>query len=550
MYSRILLAYDGSTEGRSALREGALVARRHHAKVFLLSVITEGAGTKLSEGVGGAGVSQQLPQYEAVLREGLERLQALGFDASARLVVGEPAEQIGAYAREVGADLVVVGHRRQSALGRWWSGPRGAYLVDHIGCSLLVCRNLLSDEAFERAMSRSDAAAVIAQAPGVRTPPPTAPALVPSAPPTAQSGTQPGTRSAIPEPQGMAASPRRRNLRLALFLLLPLVLLVAAILYVTGGRDVSIDDAYVNAETVGLSTDVSGIVARVAVHDNEAVQAGQVLFVLDDAPFRYALQHAQAQLGNVRDDLLALQANYRSMQAQIRQAQINVQYNSTLNKRQRALLNVHYVSRTAFDTTQRGLQSSQQGLAALNSQLQGMAATLNGDPEGPVRNNPRYMAALAQVREAARELAHTVVRAPFQGIVTDVPALTLGRYLPASTTGFYLVDTAHAWVDAQPKETQLTNVRAGQPVTVRVDTYPDLRWQGIVQSVSPASSQQFSLLPAENTSGNWVKVVQRIPLRVRFVRSTAQLPPLRAGMSVEITVHTGHARGWPWQHAR
>jgi nucleotide-binding universal stress UspA family protein len=140
VYSRILLAYDGSTEGRSGLREGALVARRNHAQVFLLSVITEGAGTKLSEGVGGAGVSQQLPQYEAVLREGLERLQALGFEASAKLAVGEAAEQIGAYAREVGADLVVVGHRRQSALGRWWSGPRGAYLVDHIGCSLLVCR--------------------------------------------------------------------------------------------------------------------------------------------------------------------------------------------------------------------------------------------------------------------------------------------------------------------------------------------------------------------------------------------------------------------------
>jgi membrane fusion protein (multidrug efflux system) len=334
--------------------------------------------------------------------------------------------------------------------------------------------------------------------------------------------------------------------RLALFLLLPLVLIVAAILYVTGGRDVSIDDAYVDAQTVGLSTDVSGIVASIDVHENEPVRAGATLFILDDQPFRYALQRAQAQLGNVRNDLLALQANYRSMQAQIRQAQVDVHYNATLTERQRELLNVHFVSKTAFDTTHRGLQSSQQGLAALNDQLSGIAADLNGDPEGPVENNPRYVAALAQQREAARELAHTVVKAPFDGVVTSVPSLALGRYLPASTTAFYLVDTAHAWVDAQPKETQLTNVRAGQPVTVRVDTYPNLQWQGSVQSLSPAASQQFALLPAENTSGNWVKVVQRIPLRVRLAPAGTQRPPLRAGMSVEVTVHTGHARGLPY----
>lgn len=530
MYSRILLAYDGSTEGRTALREGALLARRHHARVFLLSVISEGAGTNLGEGVGGAGVSQQVPQYEAVLREGMERLQALGFEASAKLAVGEPAEEIGAYAREVGADLVVVGHRRQSALGRWWSGPRGAYLVDHIGCSLLVCRNLISDEAFRRALAESEV--------------PAADAAVQAVPRTAASSAPQSTAV-----QGLTERrrPSRSTLRLGLFLLLPLLLLLGAILYVTGGKDVSIDDAYVNARTVGLSTDVSGIVARIDVHENEPVRAGQVLFVLDDAPFRYALQHAQAQLGSVRDELQALQASYRSMQAQIRQAQIDVHYNSTLNQRQRALLNVHFVSKTAFDTTHRGLQSSQQDLAALTDQLAGIAANLNGDPEGPVQNNPRYLAALAQVNEATRELAHTVVRAPFDGIVTDVPSLALGRYLPASTTGFYLVDIARAWVDAQPKETQLTYVRAGQPVTVRVDSYPGLRWQGSVESISPASSQQFALLPAENTSGNWVKVVQRIPLRVRLAPS-GKLPTLRAGLSVEITVHTGHARGVPWRH--
>ena len=116
---------------------------------------------------------------------------------------------------------------------------------------------------------------------------------------------------------------------------------------------------------------------------------------------------------------------------------------------------------------------------------------------------------------------------------------------PASTTAFYLVDTDHVWVDANPKETELTYVRPGQPVTVTVDTYPDAEWHGIVESISPAAAQEFSLLPAQNTSGNWVKVVQRIPMRVRVDTNDKNLPPLRAGMSVEVDVDTGHARGLP-----
>jgi membrane fusion protein, multidrug efflux system len=129
--------------------------------------------------------------------------------------------------------------------------------------------------------------------------------------------------------------------------------------------------------------------------------------------------------------------------------------------------------------------------------------------------------------------------------VTNVPSIALGKYLAASTTAFYLVATDHVWVDANPKETELTYVHPGQPVTVAVDTYPDVQWRGTVESISPAASQEFSLLPAQNTSGNWVKVVQRIPMRVRVDTSDSDLPPLRAGMSVEVDVDTGHARGLP-----
>ena len=138
-----------------------------------------------------------------------------------------------------------------------------------------------------------------------------------------------------------------------------------------------------------------------------------------------------------------------------------------------------------------------------------------------------------------------MVKAPFAGIATNVPSIAPGKYLAASTTAFYLVATDHVWVDANPKETQLTYVRTGQQVAVSVDTYPDLEWHGTVESISPAAAQEFQLLPAQNTSGNWVKVVQRIPVRVRVDTSDQSRPPLRAGMSVEVDVDTGHARGLP-----
>jgi membrane fusion protein (multidrug efflux system) len=167
-----------------------------------------------------------------------------------------------------------------------------------------------------------------------------------------------------------------------------------------------------------------------------------------------------------------------------------------------------------------------------------------------VTEHPQYLQAKAQVDEAQRQLDHTVVKAPFAGTVTNVPSIAPGKYLAASMTAFFLVDKDHVWVDATPTETELTYVQPGQSVTVTVDTYPDAEWHGTVESISPAAAQQFSLLPAQNTSGNWVKVVQRIPMRVRVDTSGKNLngkdlPPLRAGMSVEVDVDTGHARGLP-----
>jgi membrane fusion protein (multidrug efflux system) len=346
-------------------------------------------------------------------------------------------------------------------------------------------------------------------------------------------------------PQGTPPSPRRRWVRPALFLLLPVALIGGGYWYVAGGQVMSTDDAYVEADKVGVSTDVSGIVKEVDVTDNQHVEVNQILYRLDDLPFRLALNRAEAQVGMVGDALNALKANYRDMQAQTKEAQNEIDYFTTEFRRQQNLVSSNIVSQSTFDTAHRNLQNAQQKLASVDQQLAAIAANLNGDPDGPVEQNPRYLDALAQRDEAARQLAHTVVSAPFAGIVTNVPSIAPGKYLQASMTAFYLVAAEHVWVDANPKETELTYVHPGQPVTVTADSYPDAQWGGTVESISPAASQEFALLPAQNTSGNWVKVVQRIPMRVRVDTSDKNLPTLLAGMSVEIDVDTDHRRGWP-----
>ena len=339
---------------------------------------------------------------------------------------------------------------------------------------------------------------------------------------------------------------RRRNwVRGFLFLLLPVALIGCGYEYVTGGQTMSTDDAYVEADKVGISTDVSGIVSEVSVTENQAVKAGQVLYRLDDQPFQIAFKRADAAVGMVADTLNSLKSTYRDMQSQIKQAQNDADYYATEYRRENGLLTAHVASQATVDLARRNLQNAQQKLVSLDQQLGGIAANLNGDPSGPVEQNPRYLEAVAQRDEMAREVAHTTVHAPFTGIVTNVPAIAVGKYLPAATTAFDLVATDHVWVTANPKETQLTFVRTGQPVTVTADTYPDASWRGTLTSISPAAAQEFSLLPAQNTSGNWVKVVQRIPVRVQVDTSDHSLPELRAGMSVEIDVDTGHTRGVP-----
>ena len=204
----------------------------------------------------------------------------------------------------------------------------------------------------------------------------------------------------------------------------------------------------------------------------------------------------------------------------------------------------NFTPQASFDDARHNLGGANQKLASVKEQLAGIAANLNGNPDAPVEDHPRYKEMKAARDEAARQLDHTTVRAPISGIVTKVPSLQPGQYLAAATSAFSIVDTDHVWVQANPKETELTYVRPGQHATITVDAYPGMEWTGAVDSISPASASSFSLLPAENSSGNWVKVVQRIPLRAR-IDNAPDKPQLRAGMSVDLSIDTGHPRGFP-----
>jgi len=346
-------------------------------------------------------------------------------------------------------------------------------------------------------------------------------------------------RAATQEPS------REQWMRTCLFLLLPLVLVAGGGWYVAGGRVMYTDDAYVNAGTVGVSTDVAGTVAEVDVRDNQEVAPGQVLYRLDPLRFEIALASAKANQAQVALTLESMKQDYRRMLTDAEAEQAQVALDRTRYERATRLLTSGVESRAGYDHAQFTLQADQSKLEALRQEARVQLARLGGNVNTRTTELPQYVQAEAQVAEAERELVHTVVRAPFAGVVTDVPTIAPGKYLPASTTAFYLVDTQHVWIDATPKETQLTHVIAGQPASVGVDTYPGLRWHGTVESVSPAAAQEFSLLPAQNTSGNWVKVVQRVRIRIRLDTTDKDLPTLRAGMSTQVYVDTGHPRGLP-----
>jgi len=336
----------------------------------------------------------------------------------------------------------------------------------------------------------------------------------------------------------------RQRARLPLMLFGPIVVLLAAVYwYLTSGRYVSTDDAYVQAARIAISTDVSGRVVEIEVADNEKVKAGQVLFRLDQRPFRIAVEEAAAQLAAQRLQIDALKATYHQKRADSRALEATVAYQQHEFERQKQLLASGTASKQQFDQTSQAYETARQQLAAKQQDIANALASLGGDPDIPVERHPMVQHAQAALDRAELNLSYTVIHAPENGIVTKVEQLQAGDYVTASSPLFSLMSTDRVWVEANFKETELTHMRPGQSATVEVDTYPGIVFPAKVQSLSPGTGLTFSLLPAENATGNWVKVVQRLPVRLNLDNLDPDAT-LHAGLSATVEVDTGYRRPW------
>jgi len=334
----------------------------------------------------------------------------------------------------------------------------------------------------------------------------------------------------------------RGRLRLPLMIGGPLLaLVVVAYFYWTGGRYESTDDAYVQVASVAVSSNVAGRVREVEVHDNQTVHQGDVLFRLDDRPFRIAVEEAEAQLASARLQVDSLKASYRQHQAQLAAARETLEFQKRETDRQQRLLTAGIASQLQVDRAVHALEGARAELAAAEQASNAVVANLGGNPNVEVERHPSVQHAQAALDRANLNLSYTVIAAPADGIVTRVEQLQAGTYITASTPVFALVVANDTWVEANFKENQLAHMRVGQQVEVHVDSYPGKKFAGTVASVSPGTGSQFSLLPAENATGNWVKVVQRLPVRIEFKNADPDYP-LHGGLSATVSVDTQYQR--------
>jgi membrane fusion protein (multidrug efflux system) len=334
----------------------------------------------------------------------------------------------------------------------------------------------------------------------------------------------------------------RKRWRLPLMIGGPALAVLAALyFYLTGGRYEDTDDAYVQTASVAVSCNVAGRVQDVEVHDNQGVHKGDVLFRLDDEPFRIAVEEADAQLSSARLQVQSLKASYRQRQAELESARQTLAYQQREADRQQRLFTAGISSQLQVDRAVHALETSRAEVTAAEQQVNAVVANLGGDPNITLDRHPLVQQAQATLDRAKLNLSYTVVKAPSDGIVTRVEQLQPGTYITASAPVFALVVAGDIWIEANFKENQLTHMRAGQPAEVHVDSYPDKKFQGIVVSVSPGTGSQFSVLPPENATGNWVKIVQRLPVRIELRHLDPNFP-LQGGLSATVTVDTRHGR--------
>jgi membrane fusion protein (multidrug efflux system) len=293
----------------------------------------------------------------------------------------------------------------------------------------------------------------------------------------------------------------------------------------------------VNAARVAISTNVPGRVIELNVHDNQRVKRGAVLFRLDDRPFQLAVAQARAKLNNTRLQIASTKALYGQRQSELRSAQDTFAYEDREAARQKRLLESGISSQAQVDRAVHARDSAAQAVGAAQQQIASVVANLGGDPTIDPNKHPSVEQAQAELDRALLDLSYATVSAPDDGVVTQVERLQVGDYVNAASAVFALVSTHDLWIEANFKEVQLAKMRAGQPVTVKIDTYSDRTFKGHVVSLSPGTGSQFSVLPAQNATGNWVKVVQRLAVRVE-IDDGDRKHPLFAGFSATVKVDT------------
>jgi len=354
---------------------------------------------------------------------------------------------------------------------------------------------------------------------------------------------EPSDRLSEVAPAPPIAAPRRATGRVvarAVMWSLPLLAIVAGVLYwLQGGRHVTTDNAYVKGDRAVIAAEVSGVIVEVAVAENQRVSRGQLLFRLDEQPHRLALARIEAELESARAEIRGLKVAWRQKREEIKAAQSKQTFAAADYDRQQELARRRIASTQRLEESRRDLDVARQRIASLEEELARIETQLVGDRRIHPDDHPRVKQLAATRDEVLLNLRRTQVEAPLAGIVARRPLP--GGYVTAGQPVMAVVADGELWIEANFKETELTRVRAGQPVTIRVDTYPDVVWQGTVASIAQATGAEFAVLPPQNATGNWVKVVQRIAVRIDLRRPEGD-PPLRVGMSFHVAIDTGHSR--------
>jgi membrane fusion protein (multidrug efflux system) len=347
-----------------------------------------------------------------------------------------------------------------------------------------------------------------------------------------------------------ASKPRRRLLaglrkyrRPLLLIVLPLVTLIAGfVFYLNGGRYVTTDDAYVGAQKVLITPDVAGKIVTVTVKEGQQVATGDTLFQIDPVPYQLALAQARAKLADAKTSHDNLIANVKLYAQTIELVNAGIQFKQRDVERKSSLVKSAAGSQLDLDNSATALVTAQAQLQLIKQQNSTALNQLLGNPELPLEQFPAHMQAKAALDDAQRNLDLTTVRAPMNGTATQVDNIQLGRHVTAGTPVFSVIDTTAPWVDANPKESDFTYVAVGQKVEIDVDAFPDHVFHGTISSLSPGTGAQFAILPPQNATGNFVKVVQRVPVRIALDPNDKAVRKLKAGMSTYVSIDTRHRR--------